>query len=227
MSTNFLFLGYGPWPASGRMTCRFTYRSVQETLLLMIEVPVLIVGGGPVGLTASLMLSRLGIKSLLVERHPGTAIHPKARGINARTMEVFHQQGIEADVREAGLPPEQGRASSSGPNARRRGDRAARAVGPERAAGRGDAGARLPVRPGLSRAGAAALRRAAAAGRAALQHRAHDVRAGRVAACRDDHEHGDGRHREGAGAVHDRRRRRAKPRAQRARHRHARREGRL
>ncbi len=52
----------------------------------MIETPVLIVGGGPVGLTASLLLSRLGIKSLLVERHPGTAIHPKARGINARTM---------------------------------------------------------------------------------------------------------------------------------------------
>jgi 2-polyprenyl-6-methoxyphenol hydroxylase-like FAD-dependent oxidoreductase len=71
----------------------------------MKEVPVLIVGGGPVGLTASLLLSRLGIKSLLVERHPGTAIHPKARGINARTMEIFHQQGIEDDVRAAGLPP--------------------------------------------------------------------------------------------------------------------------
>ena len=72
----------------------------------MKEVPVLIAGGGPVGLTASLMLSRLGIRSLLVERHPGTAIHPKARGINARTMEIFHQQGIEDDVRTAGLPPD-------------------------------------------------------------------------------------------------------------------------
>ena len=72
----------------------------------MSEVPVLIVGGGPVGLMASLLLSRLGIRSLLVERHPGTAIHPKARGINARTMEVFRQQGIETVVRQAGLPPE-------------------------------------------------------------------------------------------------------------------------
>ncbi|MBN9487656.1 MAG: FAD-dependent monooxygenase [Alphaproteobacteria bacterium] len=71
----------------------------------MLEVPVLIVGGGPVGLTASLLLSRLGIKSLLVERHPGTASHPKARGINARTMEIFRQQGIEDEVRAAGLPP--------------------------------------------------------------------------------------------------------------------------
>jgi len=72
-----------------------------------MTIPVLIVGGGPVGLTASLLLSRLGIRSLLVERHPGTAIHPKARGINARTMEIFHQQGVEADVRKAGLPPTQ------------------------------------------------------------------------------------------------------------------------
>lgn len=71
-----------------------------------MTIPVLIIGGGPVGLTASLLLSRLGIRSLLVERHPGTAIHPKARGINARTMEIFHQQGVEADVRKAGLPPE-------------------------------------------------------------------------------------------------------------------------
>ena len=72
----------------------------------MSQVPVLIAGGGPVGLMASLLLSRLGIRSLLVERHPGTAIHPKARGINARTMEVFRQQGIEVAVRQAGLPPE-------------------------------------------------------------------------------------------------------------------------
>jgi putative polyketide hydroxylase len=69
----------------------------------MLEIPVLISGGGPVGLTASLLLSQHGVRSLLVERHPGTAITPKARGINARTMEVFRQCGIEAAVREAGL----------------------------------------------------------------------------------------------------------------------------
>ncbi len=71
----------------------------------MKQVPVLIIGGGPVGLTASILLSRAGIPSLLVERHPGTAVHPKARGINGRTMEIYHQCGVEADVRAAGLPP--------------------------------------------------------------------------------------------------------------------------
>jgi len=65
------------------------------------EVPVLIVGGGPVGLSASLLLSRLGIESLLVERHPGTSVHPKARGLNVRTLELLRVWGIEAAVRAA------------------------------------------------------------------------------------------------------------------------------
>jgi putative polyketide hydroxylase len=69
----------------------------------MLEIPVLISGGGPVGLTASLLLSQHGVRSLLVERHPSTALTPKARGINARTMEVFRQCGIDSAIRDAGL----------------------------------------------------------------------------------------------------------------------------
>ena len=72
----------------------------------MIDVPVLIVGGGPVGLTASILLSQHGIRSLLAERHPGTAILPKARGINARTMEMYRQSGVDEEIRDAGLPVE-------------------------------------------------------------------------------------------------------------------------
>ena len=69
----------------------------------MLDIPVLIAGGGPVGLTASLLLSKHGVRSLLVERHPSTAIVPKSRGINARTMEMYRQCGIEAAIRAAGL----------------------------------------------------------------------------------------------------------------------------
>jgi len=70
----------------------------------MIDVPVLIVGGGPVGLTASALLSQHGVRSLLAERHPGTAILPKARGINARTMEMYRDgwcagAGARSDTR--------------------------------------------------------------------------------------------------------------------------------
>ncbi|MCJ1337408.1 hypothetical protein MMC09_002690 [Bachmanniomyces sp. S44760] len=66
------------------------------------KVPVLIIGGGIVGLSASLCLSHHGIHSLVIERHPGTSIHPRARSVNARTMEIYHGLGIDDRVREAG-----------------------------------------------------------------------------------------------------------------------------
>ena len=74
-----------------------------------LEIPVLIVGGGPVGLCASILLSHHGVPSLLVERHTGTSIYPKARLVNTRTMEIFRQCGLEQAVREISLPPEQSR----------------------------------------------------------------------------------------------------------------------
>ena len=70
----------------------------------MIDVPVLIVGGGPVGLTASIYLSHFGVESLMVEKHPGTAILPKARGLNARTMEMYRQIGLEDAIRAVAMP---------------------------------------------------------------------------------------------------------------------------
>ena len=69
----------------------------------MTTTSVLIVGGGPTGLATSIMLSRLGIPSLLVEKHAGTATHPKAVGISTRTMEIFRQIGIDDRVREASI----------------------------------------------------------------------------------------------------------------------------
>lgn len=66
-----------------------------------LDVPVLIVGGGPVGLSASLLLSRHGVRSLLVERHPWTSVHPKARALNVRTLELLRVWGLEATVRGA------------------------------------------------------------------------------------------------------------------------------
>ena len=66
------------------------------------QVSVIIIGGGIVGLSASLCLSRYGIKSLLIERHSGTSIHPRSRSVNARTMELYRGLGIEGRVREAG-----------------------------------------------------------------------------------------------------------------------------
>jgi putative polyketide hydroxylase len=65
------------------------------------QVPVLIVGGSLVGLSTSLFLGRLGVRHTLVERHAGTSIHPRGRGNNVRTMELFRAAGIEPGIREA------------------------------------------------------------------------------------------------------------------------------
>src|SRR5258708_32454790 len=67
-------------------------------------VPVLIVGGGLIGLSTSLFLSWHGIHSLLIERHPGTAIHPRAVGFTPRTMELFRSVGVEEAIRQAEPP---------------------------------------------------------------------------------------------------------------------------
>ncbi|MFE0674662.1 FAD-dependent oxidoreductase [Streptomyces sp. NPDC058867] len=66
-----------------------------------LRVPVLIVGGSLVGLSTSLFLGRLGVPHVLVERHAGTSIHPRGRGNNVRTMELFRTAGVEQGIREA------------------------------------------------------------------------------------------------------------------------------
>ena len=65
------------------------------------EVPVLIVGGSLVGLSTSLLLASKGVASLTVERHPGTAIHPRAAMFNQRTIEIYRSVGLEAEIVEA------------------------------------------------------------------------------------------------------------------------------
>ena len=66
------------------------------------RVPVLIAGGSLVGLSASLFLGRLEIGHLLVEKHPRTSHHPRGRGNNIRTMELYRTAGVESAIREAG-----------------------------------------------------------------------------------------------------------------------------
>lgn len=66
------------------------------------KVSVLIVGGGIVGLSAALFLQKQNVPFILVERHSGTSIHPRARGVNIRTMEIYREIGLEDAVREAG-----------------------------------------------------------------------------------------------------------------------------
>ncbi|KAG4416752.1 hypothetical protein IFR04_010081 [Cadophora malorum] len=66
------------------------------------HIPVLVVGGGVVGLSASLFLNHHGIRTILIEKHAGTSIHPRSRGVNTRTMELYRELGITTAIKEAG-----------------------------------------------------------------------------------------------------------------------------
>ena len=63
-----------------------------------IDVPVLIVGGGGAGLTASMLLSQLGVETLLVSALPTTSVLPKAHVLNQRAMEIFTDVGVAAEI---------------------------------------------------------------------------------------------------------------------------------
>ncbi|HEY2161574.1 MAG TPA: FAD-dependent monooxygenase [Solirubrobacteraceae bacterium] len=71
------------------------------------SVPVLIVGGGGAGLTASMLLARQGVEHLLVSARPETSDLPKAHVLNLRAMEVLEDVGAAAAIAERSTPAEQ------------------------------------------------------------------------------------------------------------------------
>ena len=69
-----------------------------------VEVPVLVVGGGGAGLTASMLLATYGIEHLLVSARPETSDLPKAHVLNQRAMEVLDDVGVADTIEERGTP---------------------------------------------------------------------------------------------------------------------------
>ncbi|GGY91127.1 FAD-dependent monooxygenase [Novosphingobium colocasiae] len=69
----------------------------------VIEVPVLVVGGGPVGLTMAIELSHYGVGSLVIERNASTTRHPKMDLTNGRCMDLFRRTGVADRIRAAGV----------------------------------------------------------------------------------------------------------------------------
>ncbi len=70
------------------------------------EVPVLIVGGGGAGLTASMLLADLGVDSLLVCNARTTSRLPKAHVLNRRAMEIFEDVGVAREIERRSTPAE-------------------------------------------------------------------------------------------------------------------------
>ena len=72
-----------------------------------LDVSVLIVGGGGAGLTASALLSQLGVDTLLVNAAPTTSTLPKAHVLNQRTMEILSDIGAADEIYRRATPPAQ------------------------------------------------------------------------------------------------------------------------
>lgn len=64
----------------------------------VVRAPALIVGGGPVGLYCSSLLSAFGVPSLLVDRASQPSQHPRAHLINTRSMELLRELGVGDEI---------------------------------------------------------------------------------------------------------------------------------
>ncbi|MFF0018967.1 FAD-dependent monooxygenase [Streptomyces sp. NPDC005496] len=65
---------------------------------------VLVVGAGPVGLTAAGELRRRGVRARVVDRLPARLPYAKAVGVQPRTLEVWDRMGLVRDALEAAVP---------------------------------------------------------------------------------------------------------------------------
>jgi putative polyketide hydroxylase len=63
------------------------------------DVPVLIAGGGLIGLSTAMFLAQHGVRSLAIERMPRGSPLPRAGHFHLRTIELFRSAGIEDEVR--------------------------------------------------------------------------------------------------------------------------------
>ncbi len=70
----------------------------------MTDTTVLIAGAGPAGLSMAILLGRLGLDSIVVERRSGINPHPRARSVNVRTAELMRQWDVLDEIEAASLP---------------------------------------------------------------------------------------------------------------------------
>jgi 2-polyprenyl-6-methoxyphenol hydroxylase-like FAD-dependent oxidoreductase len=77
-----------------------------EEVMRVDEVPALVVGAGPAGLTTAVALARQGVQTLLVERWHERSALPRATVISTRSMELLRSWGLEEEVWAGGIDVE-------------------------------------------------------------------------------------------------------------------------
>ena len=64
----------------------------------MNDTQVLIIGGSLVGLSAAAFLAWRGVKTTIIEKHTGSALHPRATGFTEHTLEFYRAIGIADQI---------------------------------------------------------------------------------------------------------------------------------
>ena len=63
-----------------------------------MHTPILVVGGSLVGLSTSLFLGWHGVPHILIDKHPGSSLHPRAMGFTETTLEHYRAVGIADQI---------------------------------------------------------------------------------------------------------------------------------
>jgi 2-polyprenyl-6-methoxyphenol hydroxylase-like FAD-dependent oxidoreductase len=84
------FAEYGVWQLSAG--------DVRIDDLPIVDTDVLVVGAGPTGLMAGLVLARRGVAAIVVDRKAGPTRESRALAVQARTMEIYDQLGLAERV---------------------------------------------------------------------------------------------------------------------------------
>ncbi len=72
--------------------------------LPIIDTDVLVVGAGPTGLMAGLVLARRGVQAVIIDAKPAPTRESRALAVQARTMEIYDQLGLAERVLAGAYP---------------------------------------------------------------------------------------------------------------------------
>lgn len=79
-------------------------RTMSTSGLPVVDTEVLVVGAGPTGLMAALVLARRGVSAVVIDTKAGPTRESRALAVQARTMEIYDQLGLVDQVLAGGYP---------------------------------------------------------------------------------------------------------------------------